>query len=454
MKGPLVRWTTRYRSREYLATSLWVVPMVATIGGYLFAVLIVELDLRYDINTPDYDTSTAITVLTAMFSGVITFIGFVITIVLLVPQFAASQFSPRILAIWYRRSPIQFALGFFFFTAAYIFAVLGRVHGRYAPEFSITLAVILVFSGFIIFLWFMSVFANALRPASLSEIVAAYGRDVIARTYPQPFSPGDAPAAVALSETLEGDPVATLTNDAAGHYILGVDRNGLVDLARRHDGVITLSYAVGEYVRSGAVLMEANTRLTPRRRELRQLLVLGTERSLQQDPGYALRILVDVVLKGLSAAINDPTSAVQAMDRISDLLHLIVLRDLGDGYLRDAQGQVRVRYPVWTWEDYLHLGTREIIYYGRDSVQVMRRLRAILLGLEEHAPPERRETIRAELALLDRGISRGFPDAEERAAAREADYQGLGIGHDVKGNASYRPSKPVSPPASRAGEGT
>lgn len=421
-----MRWILHYRLREYLAINLWVLPMLFTIGGYFFAHVAVEVDKRNTVLEMAYDPSYATTLLAAMFSGIVTFIGFVITIVLLVPQFAGTQLSPRILSIWYRRSPIKLALSFFFFSAAYVFTVLGEINSSYQPGLSINVAGILVFLGFLFFLWFVSHFSTGIRPASMAEAVARRGRDVISRLYPRPYTPSVAPPETG-SDLPPGEPVFTLRNPGDGRYINGINEAGLVALAERLNGIVVVRFAVGEYARAGATLIEVYAGHAPKAVQVRRLIVLGTERTIEQDPAYAIRILVDVAIKGLSHAINDPTTAVQALDRVSDLLHILVQRDLNNNPLSDASARPRVIIPRWTWDDYLRLGAWEIAQYGQDSVQVMRRLRAMFLSLSRIAPPERLAAIEAEVRLLDRAAAGRFPDASERTIAWEPDFQGLGI---------------------------
>ena len=60
---------------------------------------------------------------------------------------------------------------------------------------------------------------------------------------------------------------------------------------------------------------------------LRRMIVLGVERTIEQDPAFAVRIMVDVAIKALSPAVNDPTTAVQVINHLGDLLHRIGATD-------------------------------------------------------------------------------------------------------------------------------
>jgi uncharacterized membrane protein len=154
---------------------------------------------------------------------------------------------------------------------------------------------------------------------------------------------------------------------------------------------------------------------------------LGYERTAEQDPKYPIRLLVDIAIRALSPAVNDPTTAVQAIDQIEDLLHRLGRRELDAGYVRDAEGVLRLVFPMPTWNDYLTLAFHEIRPYGASSIQVMRRLRAALVGLAESATLEARgDAMRVYLTQLDAAIERAIPDTFDQQTLRHEDRQGLG----------------------------
>jgi uncharacterized membrane protein len=154
---------------------------------------------------------------------------------------------------------------------------------------------------------------------------------------------------------------------------------------------------------------------------------LSEERTSAQDPKFLLRILADISIKALSPAINDPTTAVQAIDEIEDLLVRLGRRDLDIGRRRDPGGALRLTIPVPSWEDYLGLACDEIRLCGSPSIQVARRMRAMLNDLMAALPPRRRPALERQRALLDRSIERAFADGEDRLEAMKEDRQGLGL---------------------------
>lgn len=150
------------------------------------------------------------------------------------------------------------------------------------------------------------------------------------------------------------------------------------------------------------------------------------ERTSEQDPKYPIRLLVDVAIKALSPAINDPTTAVQAIDQIEDLLRRLGEHDLDAGYAHDAAGVLRLIFPMPTWEDYLVLAFDEIRHYGTDSVQGMCRLRSALVGVADSVMAGTRiGAVQQYLKQLDLTVDRSDLAADE--AARQEDRQGLGL---------------------------
>ena len=168
---------------------------------------------------------------------------------------------------------------------------------------------------------------------------------------------------------------------------------------------------------------------------LRQSVWIGDERTMEQDPAFVFRILVDIASKGLSPAINDPTTAVLAIDQIHHLLRNVGSRHLDEGQVRDALGRIRLVYRTPDWEDFVQLAVTEIRHFGGQSIQVARRLRAMLQDLIQTLPEDRAPLLRQELALLHRSAERFFSEPEDRALADVGDFQGVGGSHgDVKGN--------------------
>jgi uncharacterized membrane protein len=219
-----------------------------------------------------------------------------------------------------------------------------------------------------------------------------------------------------------------LTYSGKPRTIASYDIRSLVREAQKADAVIVMESAVGDTLVENALILRVHGgRAIPEDRLFRGLH-LKKERTFDQDPKFALRLLVDIAIKALSPAINDPTTAVQTIDQIEDLLHHLGQRDLDAGHVSGSMGHLRLVFPVPTWDDYLALSFDEIRQYGATSVQVMRRLRSALIAVAESLKdPAQVDATRQYLKHLDAAIDRSSFDPEDRVAARQEDRQGLGL---------------------------
>jgi uncharacterized membrane protein len=233
----------------------------------------------------------------------------------------------------------------------------------------------------------------------------------------------------ALEEARLGAVTQTVKYSGEPRAIARFDINALVRQARQAEALIVMICAVGDTLVDDALMLRVHGAKDPlSEKELMAAIDLARERTFEQDPKYPIRLLVDIAIKALSPAVNDPTTAVQAMDQIEDLLRRLGRRDLDAGYARDADGVFRLIFPMPTWEDYLALAFDEIRQFGATSVQVMRRLRSALAGLMESTTiPARSEAVQRYMKHLDVAIDHSALDAQDQTMARHEDRQGLGL---------------------------
>jgi uncharacterized membrane protein len=255
--------------------------------------------------------------------------------------------------------------------------------------------------------------------------VADRGRAVIEQVYPIAHDAGRAEQTVTNLPPLAPGEVVESTYRSG--VVMAFSVAALVRLARDADAVVELVPQVGDFVAVGAPLFRVRGGKRPIPADALQACVaMGAERTLDQDPRFAFRILVDIAIRALSPAINDPTTAVLALDQIHHLLLGVGRRRLDDGRVRDRDGALRLVYGTPEWSDYVVLAVSEIRQYGTGSLQVDRRLRALLDHLIEVLPESRRPALRDELGLLERAVRRGFRDEEDCKRAGIGDYQGVG----------------------------
>ncbi|HEY6746954.1 MAG TPA: DUF2254 domain-containing protein [Mycobacteriales bacterium] len=414
-----------FRIRQYLKGSLWVVPML---GGVLGAVL-AGLDDRLErtVAVPpswEYSASTASSALTSIVAATVALLGFVVTISVLVVQMATGTLSPRFMRLWYRDRMQKFVLASFAGTFAFAYGLLRRIEQDSVPSIGVTLAGAAVGGSMLLLLVYLDRFAHGLRPVAVGAQVAAAGRAVLATMSEDP-SVGR-PVADGLAGWV-GTPVRAVRSDRAG-TIQAIDHRGLVAAAARADCLLVLTHGVGDFVPHGAVLVEVHGAAgAPKDRQLRAMLALGRERTIDQDPAFALRILVDIAIRALSPAVNDPTTATQLLDYVEDVLRAVGRADVRSAWqLRDKDSHLRVMVPGRAWEEYVRIAVTEIRDYGATSPQVCRRLRAMLIELLGAVGPDRRDAVHAAIAELDAVVERTFLDPAARAFAAGADRQGIG----------------------------
>ena len=135
--------------------------------------------------------------------------------------------------------------------------------------------------------------------------------------------------------------------------------------------------------------------------------------------------MVDIAIKALSPAVNDPTTAVQVLNHLGDTLRLIGSTDLAPRPTADAPSS-RVLVPARNWPEFLALGLTEIREYGGSSIQVVRRLRALLEELHGSVRPEHRAAVEDELLRLEAEVERKFGASADLDRAGQADRQGIG----------------------------
>ena len=397
-------WGIAFRVRQQLKGSLYAIPVLGAVLGPLLGQLTLWLDRS--VRLPEawsYPAATATAVLSVLVGSMVALLGFVVTIGVLVVQMATSTLSPRYMRLWYRDLLQKVVLATLAGTLTFSFSLLRHVEDTSVPDVGVTLSGVLVTVSLLLLLVYLNRFTHSLRPVAVAATVAAAGRRV--------FQGLPAPEAAATRRAADHDgpegPAtgpATEIHTARAGAIQAIDGRGLLALAREHDCVLILLHSVGDFVPTGASLIQVIGRAPPTaQRRVRRMFALGRERTIEQDPAFALRILVDIAIRALSPAVNDPTTAVQVLNYIEDMLLVIGRREAhGHGELRDADGRLRVVVPVRHFEQYLDLGVTEIRQYGAGSVQVTRRLRALLEELGSGVTPERRAAVDAEACASSR----------------------------------------------------
>ena len=357
--------------------------------------------------------------------AMLTFVVFFFSVVLLTVQIASGNLSPRIIARPFQLPVLKVSLSVFVFTFAYGIATLGRLEDQ-VLQLQVFLTLLLSIASIGIFLFVVEHVGKILRPVSVVTAVAREGYAVIRNMYPLPWRAAAIPE-MNVSAVLKQSAARTISHKGRPGVIVAFDAKGLTELAERYACVIELVPQVGDFVGAGAQLFRVyfgGSQVGDN--ELRKSIALGPERTMEQDPAFAFRIIVDIAEKALSPAINDPTTGVLSIDQIQFLLQEVGKRDLSTGVVCDGSGKVRLVYRTPDWQDFVLLAVSEIRQYGANSLQIMRRLRAMLKDLINFLPPERVPLLEEQLDLLHVSVEQAFPDPRDREQAEIPDSQGLG----------------------------
>ena len=423
-----MNWIQRYNLQNYVRNSVWLLSVLGMLAGLLSVNVLHRIEVVAGWQS-SFDLDAARAMFSTLAGAMFTFIVFVASILLLVLQMAGAQLTPRIISVVFQDRVTRFSLTLFAFTFTFTLAVLLRIDTT-VPTLTAHLSAYLCLLSLGAFLFLIDHVGKSLRPSGALRAVARLGHEVIQSVYPRQLSGEQDPAQHPSNATV-GAPAWTIPNPKDG-VLLAFDHDGLVALAREAECVVELVPQVGDFVAVGSPLFRIlGDKGRPSASALCQSVALGQERTIEQDPMFAFRIIVDIASKGLSPAINDPTTAVLAIDQIHHLLRSVGDRHLDEGLAHDQSGALRLVYRTPDWEDFVCLAVTEIRHFGGTSIQVARRLRAMLENLIEVLPPERTALLRAELTRLHRSAERFFPEPEDLALADESDLQGVGGKHSA-----------------------
>ena len=419
-----MNWKQFYHFRSYVRTSLWVVPFIAIPLELVATRLLHRLDGWLGWHFLDVGETGAQAMLNAIVSATLSFVVFTFASLLVALQVASGQLTPRIIAtILVRNNVVRYTTGLFIFTLLFAISALNRMQGT-VFQLVVFAAACLGVLCFAAFLFLIDYAARLLRPISIVGLVGKAGLAVIESVYPDAST---GPNKSASQRSKPGTPARTIQHRGASEIVLAANVNELVTEAEKSSGVIEVVPQIGDFVATDEPLFNLYGKAASLDEEkLRSTVAFGPERTMEQDPTFAFRIVIDIALKALSPAINDPTTAVIAIDQLQRLLNKAGNQNLRTDEISDKSGQLAVIFRTPNWEDFVHLAFTEIRHCGAQNMQIARRLRAMIENLIQTLPKHRHPALQRELDLLDREIEKHFVFPEDLALARVGDPQGLG----------------------------
>jgi len=407
------RLAFRWRQLAHdLGTGLLFRPMAITAGLAVIALLLVELERR-GLLLPwssggwffRNDPASAQTVLGAIAGSMMSVISIVYSVMLVALSLASVQFSPRILGTFVRDRVSQRTLGVFIGTFTYCLIVMRavRTDPPWVATWAAALGVGLGLVCLVFLIYFIHHLATGIQVTNIVARIASETEEVIEEVYPRV---GTAPAAP------RAQPVATVLSDGPG-YLQLVDYDGLSALARRHDITIHVSIEPGDFVAHGGELATLAGANVPS--DVASACVsafdLGATRTMQQDVGFGIRQLVDIALKAISPAVNDPSTATICIDRLGALLAELARRPTGARVISDGD-VVRVIAPQPTFLDLVDLAFNQLRQYGRTDLAVSIRILGAIERASRAASPDGRARLVEHARLLSAGLSDSFLPAD------------------------------------------
>lgn len=409
----------RLNLHERVVLSMWFVPGAFVLGALGLSFLTVWIDRRAGVDAswlPVVTPGAGETLAGTVAAGMLTFTGVVFSTTLVAIQLAGGQYSPRVVRVFVRSTLTHVTLGVFL--ATFVFALNALVATRDTdggvPVYTISVLYLLVLATLVAFITFCHGIVRLLRVQYLLRTVAEHAREAIERFVPaaEAYSPAAAPVA-------SSDPVL-LRNGRTTGVVLSIDILGLTEIAAGVGGWIELLVQPGEHLGVGTPVARLHGAspgddLGPRTIDC---FLLGGERTLIQDPGFGLRQIVDIAARALSPAINDPTTAVQAIDRLTSLVAVLARRPDPTGFYTGDDGVVRVSAPEPGFTRLAELAYTEISLFGAASPQVTRRLLAAYGVLEGLTDGTRREAVDAIRRRTQAAMDDAMPEAFRDVAAR------------------------------------
>ncbi|MFE9853063.1 DUF2254 domain-containing protein [Streptomyces sp. NPDC005576] len=440
--------------REHLRDTFWFAPTAGLVGTFLLWWGVSTLDsaivthLRVDEAYRELGdlasfANDARTVVTTVSAAMMTFIGVVFSISLVAVQMASGQLTPRIVPMFVRSRITKLTLTVFLATFVFSLLVLTSYESETevprltsVPVLQSLLTLAMVALSLLLFITYVS---STLRLLQVGPVVDRIARDSLRALEHQPWEETRETNRAEAVGAGGPPPLPPETGRVAyagrAGVLRDVDVARLVRVARRRGVVLRLLPRMGDFLVPGMPLLAvhggAGSESGPGPGSGRPVpgdaVSVGVERALRRDPSFGLRQLTDIALHALSAAVNDPTTVVQCLDRTVQFLAALMDRPLGTVRHRDRRGEVRLVRDTPEWADLVDLAFEEVRRcVPAAGPQVTRRLLAGLDDLVAAVPEERAAPLLRHRALLVQAVERTSTEHVERAFALVADRKGIG----------------------------
>jgi uncharacterized membrane protein len=380
-----------------LRASFWFTPAVIVLASMAVAALLVQVDpgselAEWSPRLFGAGASGSRAMLSAIATSMITVAGVVFSITIVTLSLTSTQYSPRVLRNFMRDGPTQVVLGVFLGIFAYCLVVLRTVRGGdeggFIPSVAVLGGIGYALAGIAMLIFFIHHVATSIQASSILARIAAETERAIDHLFPQEVGQ---PREEDLGEPPLPDTWVPVPARRSG-YLVAVDAERLLGFARASGRVLRLQAAVGDYVSEGETLLELDGRQAPDDdacETLRDAVVLGGQRTVEQDAAFGLQQLVDVALRALSPGVNDPTTACMCLDQMGSVLARVAGRTM-PGPHRFSEGRLRVVAPAPDFGGFLRQGLRPVVRHCGGNLQVLESAATALARVAEAVQQPRR----------------------------------------------------------------
>jgi len=414
---------------DVLRTSLWFVPSLMGLGA--FGLVALTMAVERNLVGPSSRAwflyaaapADAHAVLATILSSMITMASLVFSITMVVLTLAASQFGPRLIRNFMANPQTQFVLGTFVMTIVYCLVVLPTLDFRASLEprayvsVNVALALTVLSTGLLV------LFLHTLARSIVSEtVIERVGNELDALLEElEPIGATDDAPGISLPPDFE-ERSALLPTGATG-YVQAVRFGHLAAAAEKADALIVLYFRPGHYVVDGSreiAVYPAQALDASLAAQIRGAILTGAHRTPTQDPDFAIRHLDEIADRALSAAVNDPYTAVAVIDRLSASLCKLMGKALPDGGIRDAGGHLRVASTPATYAGLLQASFNQIRQNGADKPIIVLHLLEAIGRIAEHVRTrDQYEALTEQLQVIMAGARRALHDGFDRDKVEE-----------------------------------
>lgn len=389
----------------------WVLPMLLVTACFLLGVLLPLFDDAVAWYLPLGFTAGpegARSVLGAVAAATVSVVGVVFSTTLVVVQLASSQFSPLVLQTFLHLRMSKVTLGIFLGTFVYSLTVLRTIRSNdltFVPQVSLLVAFLLTLACVVCFVAFIH---HVTTSVQVSWIIGYLG-DVARRVLDRQLEPaGDGPEEypVVQAEPWDGQAPqeARLVRASVRGVVGSIRLNELMSQAVTAGGTLYVLAQVGQFCPSGTPLVawvpeageshDGGPVEGPDEDRLRAAFELRGTRTNEFDPAYVLRQVSDICVRALSPGTNDPTTAVQGVNEIHEVLRQAVQRRDLAPFFKDDDGVARLWWRPQTVSQLLSVGLDGPIHHGAEVPDVRRVLLETLDDLLQVARPEHQEAVK------------------------------------------------------------